>query len=366
MKTKIISIAVIVLVLIGLVVWNQKDSAPKGKETIKIGFVLPLSGNAAFIGEGMKRAAELALKEVQAVDTKYSYEVVFEDDAFTPAKTASALQKLISLEKVDVVSTVASAAGGVANPLAEKAEVVHISTASDPAIAKGEFNFTNWTPPKEEVKVFLAEAQKRGIKKISVFGQTISGITAVIDELKAQLPGTGITIVSEDISNFGTKDFRTAIQKASAAKPDYILAIMFSPELEILTAQAKELGVKVPMTAIESFELSDNPTLFEGLWYVNAADPTKEFSDAYFKEYGKTVSIGTPNAYDTVKMVVYVAEKLGKNTKPTTKELAQAFATIKGYDGALGKNLTMGADHVLISEAVLRIIKDGKPTTLAQ
>lgn len=361
----IIAIVVIVLVVISLAS-TKAPAQPTAKETIKIGFVLPLSGGASYLGEGMKRSAELALKDIKATNTKYNYEVLFEDDAFTPAKTATALNKLINIDKVEVVSTVASAAGGVANPIAEKMKIVHISTASDPAIAKGEFNFTNWTPPVEEVKVFLAEAKKRGIKKISLFGQTISGITAVFDELKKQLPGTGITVVSEDISNFGTKDFRTAIAKAKASGSDYFVICMFSPELEVLNAQIKELGVKTPITAIESFELSDTPAIFEGLWYVNAADPTKAFSDQYFAEYGKPVSIGTPNAYDITKMVVKAAETFDGKTKPTTTQLAHAIAEIKGYNGALGDNIAVGPDHVVITKAVLRMIKDGKPVTIAQ
>ncbi|MES2216010.1 MAG: ABC transporter substrate-binding protein [Patescibacteria group bacterium] len=362
---KVIGIVLIALIVIVVAV-NTKKATPTDKPVVKIGFVLPLSGGASYLGEGMRRAAELAAKEVKASNTKYNYEVTFEDDAFTPAKTASAVNKLISVDHVDVVSTVASAAGVLTNPIAEKAKIVHISTASDPAIARGEYNFTNWTPPVEEVKVFIAEAQKRGIKKISIFGQTISGITAQIDELKKQLPGTGISIVSEDISNFGTKDFRTAIQKAKSANPDYFLVLMFSPELEILANQIKELNVKIPVTAIESFELSDNPGLYEGLWYVNAADPTQEFADSYFKEYGKTVSIGTPNAYDIVKMVVATAETFDGKTKPTTTELAQKLAQLKGYNGALGNNISIGPDHVVITKAVLRTIKDGKPTTISQ
>lgn len=361
---KLIGVIVVIIIVVIVIATSGGKKGETGP--IKIGFALPLSGGAAFIGEGMKHAAELALKDVKAMDTKYNYELIFEDDAFTPAKTATAINKLLTADNVDVVSTVASAAGGVANPIAEKSKVVHISTASDPAIAKGEYNFTSWTPPKEEVKVFIAEAQKRGIKKISIFGQNISGVIAVFDELKRQLPGTGITIVSEDMSNFGTKDFRTAIQKAKASGSDYFLFCMFSPELEVLYAQTKELGVKTPITAIESFELSDTPNIFEGLWYVNAADPTKEFSDKYSAEYGKPVSIGTPNAYDIVGLVVKAAETFDGKVKPTTTQLAHAIAEIKDYNGALGSGIAFGPDHVLITKAVLRIIKDGKPMTITQ
>jgi branched-chain amino acid transport system substrate-binding protein len=358
----------VVIVLIGMGIHlSQKDEmGPEGKQTIKIGYIAPLTGNVAFLGEGVKKAAELAIEEINKEHAKYRYEVIFEDDAFSPAKTATAANKLINVDKVDVIVTVASAAGGVANPIAEKAGVIHFGIASDPLIAKGEYNFINWTPPAEEVKTFIEEAEKRGIKRIAVFGQQISGITAVIDELKHQVEGTSLQIVSEDISNFGDKDFRTAIQKAKASNPDYLLLVMFSPELEIMTKQIREVGIQIPITAIESFELTNEPTLFEGLWYVNAADPTDEFVSKFKTKYGTSPSIATPNAYDIVGLIAAAGEKFDGKTKPASNELVSELVKIKGYDGAMGNNLNIGQDHIVVSKAVVRMIKDGNPVTISK
>ncbi|MSR84953.1 hypothetical protein EXS71_00730 [Candidatus Uhrbacteria bacterium] len=357
----IVGVIVIAFVIVKL---NQSPAAPTIKPTITIGYIAPLSGNVAFLGEGVKNAAELALADLQTKNTKYNYKLLFEDNDFSPAKTASAAQKLISVDHVDALVTVASSAGRVVTPIAEKAQVIHVGIASDPNIAKGTYNFINWTPPDEEVPVFVNQMKKRNIKKLAVFGQQISGITAVIDELKKEIAGTDMQIVSEDISNAGDKDFRTAIKKAEAANPDYFLMVMFSPELEIVAKQIKELGIKIPITAIESFELSDKPELFEGLWYVNAADPTPAFANAYQTKYGKNPSIATPNSYDILGMIVAAAETFDGKTKPSTTDLANALARVRGYNGALGNNISMNANHVVISKAVVRIIKDGKPATI--
>jgi branched-chain amino acid transport system substrate-binding protein len=360
----IIGIAVVVLVVVGVTAYNKKNAVPTEKQTIKIGYVAPLTGNVAFIGTGVKNAAELALEDLKKKDTKYNYELVFEDDAFDPKRTATAVNKLVSVDKVNAFVSVASSAGGVAGPIAEQDKVVHFSIAGDQTIAKGTYNFLNWTPPVEEVKLFIAEAQKRGIKKLAVFDQKQSGITAVIDELKAQLPGTGISIVFEDISNFGTKDFRTTLTKAKATDADYYLLVMFSPEIEIVTNQIRELGITTPLTAIESFELADNPKLFEGLWYVNGADPTPAFAAAYTEKYKHDPTIATPNAYDIVGLIAAAAETFDGKTVPTEEQLANALLNVKGYDGALGKNLSINPDGLVISKAVLRTIKDGKPQTI--
>ncbi len=357
----IIAIVVVVIIVVAV---KRSPSIQTEKPTITIGYIAPLSGGVAFLGEGVKNAAELALADLQSKNTKYNYKLIFEDNAFSPAKTASAAQKLISIDHVDALVTVASNAGGVANPIAEKAQVVHIGIASDPNIAKGTYNFIDWTPPNEEVAVFVDQMKKRNIKKVAVFGQQISGIIAVVDELKKQVQGTDMQIVSEDISNPGDKDFRTAIKKAEAANPDYFVMIMFSPELEIATKQTKELGIKTPMTAIEAFELSDHPELFEGLWYVNAADPTHEFVNAYQTKYGKNATIATPNAYDILGLIAAAAETFDGKTKPSTTDLANALAHVQGYSGALGNNIGINSNHIVVSKAVVRMIKNGKPVTI--
>lgn len=362
-KTVIALVAVIIIIAAGIGM-SQSSVTTGEKPVIKIGYIAPLTGNVAFLGEGVKNAAELAVEEINKKNNKYRYELVFEDDAFVPAKTATAANKLISIDKVDAIVTLASAAGGVANPIAEKAGVVHFGIASDPLIAKGNYNFINWTPPAEEVKVFIEEARKRDIKRIAVFGQQISGITAVIDELDRQIQDTDIEVVSKDISNFGEKDFRTSIQKAKAENPDYILLVMFSPELEIMTKQIRDAGINVPLTAIESFELSDNPSLFEGLWYVNAADPTSEFAESYQNKYGKGPSIATPNAYDIAGLIAEAAESFEGKAKPTSMELVTELLKIKSYDGAMGDDISIDQDHIVVSEAVVRMIKDGKPVTI--
>ncbi len=335
------------------------------KETVKIGYILPLSGNVAFLGQGVKNAAELALADINRKDTKYQYELIFEDDAFDPKRSVAAAAKLINIDKADVIVSVASAAGSAVAPIAETSKVVHFGIAGDPNVAKGEYNFINWTPPAEEVKVFVKEAQKRGIKKVALFSQSISGFAAVTSELKRQLSGTGIELVFEDISNFGTKDFRTAIVKAKTTNPDYYLLNMFSPELEIVMNQLRATGIDTPVTAIESFELSDNPSLFEGSWYINGADPTESFSDAYVEAYDKNPSIATPNAYDIVGIIVSSVEKFKEN-KPSSKQLAQALIETRGYNGALGDNLSINSDGFVISEAVIREIRDGKPVTIGK
>jgi branched-chain amino acid transport system substrate-binding protein len=372
-KTKIsITLVAILLAVWGIIAYSNSNSIGNSSENgqgqiIKIGIAGPLSGSLAFAGEGLKNGADLAIQDFEKANpnSKNSYQVVFEDDGFDPKRAASALNKLISVDKVNAVMTFASAAGNIAQPIAENNKIVHFGIASDPNIAKGDYNFIHWTPPFEEVRLFIQELQKRNIKRVAVFGANIQGITAVIDELEKQTQGTDIQIVSKDVFNFGTTDFRTIVAKAKASNPEIYVPIAFSPELEILAKQLKDANINAPMTSLEGFELTDRPDLFEGYWYVNAADSSDAFRAEYKKMYGKDQVIATANAYDITKMIIDSAERASRANagKPTTSsDIKDALYSVD-IQGALG-HLTIDKDGFVLSKAVTRMIKNGKPVTI--
>jgi branched-chain amino acid transport system substrate-binding protein len=364
----IISCVLIVLFVFGVYTYSQSGvSGNNEKQIIKIGISGPLSGSLAFAGEGLRNGAELAIKQFKEKNpnSKFDYKVVYEDDGFDPKRTASALTKLVAIDKVDALITFASAAGNIAQPIAEKNQVVHIGIASDPHIAVGEYNFIHWTPPFEEAKVFIEELKKRNIKKVAMFGANIQGITAVMDEVQKQVKGTDIEIVSSEVFNFGTTDFRTIIAKAKATHPDIYVPIAFSPELETLAKQLKDAKIDAPMTSLEGFELTEKPDLFEGYWYINAADPSDQFRTEYKNVYGKEQVVATANAYDITKMIIESSERAGKNKKNITS--ADIKDVLYGVDtqGALG-HLTINKDGFVLTKAIVKMIKDGKPIKIQE
>lgn len=370
-KTKIIIVIVVVLAVVwGISSYSKSNSTSQTASTgqvIKIGISGPLSGSLAFAGEGMRNGAELAIHEFEKnnPNAKNSYQIVMEDDGFDPKRTASALNKLISVDKVSALVTFASAAGNIANPIAEKNKIVHIGIASDPNIAKGDYNFIHWTPPFEEVRLFIEELQKRHIKKVAVFGANIQGITAVIDELEKQVQGTDIQIVSKDVFNFGTTDFRTIVAKAKATNPDIYVPIAFSPELETLSKQLKDANIGKPLTSLEGFELTDRPDLFEGYWYVNAADSSDEFRTAYKNMYGKEQVIATANAYDITKMIIDSAERASEanpGKEVSSSDIKDALYNVD-IQGALG-HLKIDKAGFVLTKAVTKIIQNGKPVRI--
>lgn len=340
----------------------ESDKTPK-PEVIKIGATLPLSGDVAMLGESARNAMQLALGELK--NTKYTYELIFEDDKIDPKTASTTATKLITVDNVDAILSFSSGIGNVVNPLAEQNKVIHFGVASDPNVAKGTYNFIHWTPPDEEAKVWVEEIVRRGYKRVALLVVQQQGELAIVESIHKYLAGTGVEVVNEQTFGFGEKDFRTMLIKSQEARPDIYIILAFSPEIDLLYKQFQEVGYKQPVTTIEAFELSNNPAQFEGLWYVNGADPSNTFIEAYKSAYGKDVQLGGGNAYDILKLMVEGFERAGLDpaVKPSAKEVAQTLMKLKGFQGALG-TLNMGEEGIVWSGAVIRNIQGGKPVTI--
>ncbi|MCX6712487.1 MAG: ABC transporter substrate-binding protein [Candidatus Vogelbacteria bacterium] len=364
----IIAIIVIILIIAGIWFYGSKPVVPAGeKQTIKIGVSIPLTGNLAFLGTNYQQAVNLALSELSSSTNKYNYQVVFEDDKFDPATGATTANKLVGIDKVNVLMSFGSPVGNVFSPIAEQNKIIHLNAfASDPNVAKGNYNFIHYTPPYEEAKLMVAELQKKGIKKVALFEQNQPGVAAATAAIRKSIQGTDITLVDQEKFNTGDRDFRSSIVKTKNSGADIIMIDGTSPELELLVKQIKEAGIKTKLTSIESFEFSDQPQLFEGLWYVNAADQTKAFIDKFTSVYGNAPKLGGGNGYDAINMLVYAYEKAGDGkTIPSADQIVPALLSIQNFDGAMG-TLNMGQDHIVNTKAVVRMIKNGVPTTIAE
>ena len=83
---------VIVVVILGLSLISKKEDS----ETIKIGFVGPLSGDLANMGENAQAAASIAAEEINKAGGVLSrkLEIVYEDDVCNGAGGANAVSKL--------------------------------------------------------------------------------------------------------------------------------------------------------------------------------------------------------------------------------------------------------------------------------
>jgi len=206
--------------------------------------------------------------------------------------------------------------------------------------------------------VFISELQKRGIKSVGVIRQNHPGAEAILNSMKKQASEKGITIYEEKF-NSGDKDFKTIIMKEKEKNPDIYFILAYSPELELIAKQVKELGVTKPVTSIEAFDVTTQPELFEGMWYVTAASPIENFRISFKEKYNKEPGYGAGNAYDAYNLIVK-----SMDSADTTEQAAENLRNIRNFSGALGI-LNVDSNNIVQSKAVVREIVNNTFVTIS-
>jgi branched-chain amino acid transport system substrate-binding protein len=344
-----------ILLLICLFLTTQLHA----KETITIGVVCPLTGPVAHIGEEIKNSMVLAAEDV---NTKGLVEVklIFEDDMLQPARAAIAAQKLIKTDKVDALVTASSGTGNVVAPLAEANKIPHIGLASDSKIAKGQYNFIHWTPPFVQADFFVTEARKRRINKISVIELNHQGVLAVTKALEDAMKKEAMPLFKHRF-NSGERDFRAIVAEIKTEQPELIFICAFPPELDLIAKQIRDLGLKTPLSCIESFEITQQKEIFNGSWFVSGSagkgEEAKRFLKRLKDRFNQERLYCGGFAYDTVILFADAFNKNGK--KGSNEEAAKFIQEIKDYPSICGK-ISVDSEGIILSPASLKEIKNGK------
>jgi len=341
--------------LIAVIACNKKDTnQAQNKPIVKIGVVAPLTGNMAMVGEGIKSAVILAEEDLAKRNLKNNYEFIVEDDAYEARKTAMIYPKLKSLDKVDAILSTFSQTGKIIAPHAQADKILHISLSSDAEIARGKYNFLDWTTPKNTAKRMLEFYKKHNIRKIVSFVPNNAGAlpqeTAFMDLVKDD----GEIKVSRHLIAAEERDFRTLFVKSAQEKPDAYLALIYGSSFIPFFKQYREAGETALITSIETFAALSDTSIAEGAYYTDAAVADDEFLKRHQQRFGEISNYGVGTMYDTIMLTVEAFEKAENKT-----QAADELAKIKHYNGVVGK-LEQEEEGIFNSPAILMTIKNGK------
>ena len=343
-------------------------SCQNKQNVVKIGVSLPLTGSDNSIwGKNALNGINIAIDEVNQLNTKYKYEFIIEDSKSDKNVAVSNLNKFISLYNIKycVVDMVSDIVLSMA-PIAEKNKVIILSPgASASAITQaGDYVFRNW--PSD---VFQAETQAKvisevlGWKRIAILSRSDSYGKGLSEELKKDL-NSNVQIVYEQYFNEDINDYKTFLYKIKKVNCDGIYLPVYPQQVSQILVQARQLGLTQNFIGTESFEdyniIKQARDASEGLLYTFPEEPLSDnkvantFREKYTKKYGK---IGTPAdaAYDAVYMLVNSIEKGNNNVEEVKEELHN----IKKYQGASGI-ISMDNNGDAIKPFELKIIKNGK------
>jgi branched-chain amino acid transport system substrate-binding protein len=312
-------------------------------ETVKVGVLLPLTGSQAKFGEIEKRSMEMAVEEINAkggVNGK-PIELIFEDDTGKPDVGRSAVEKLISRDKVPVITGgYSSSVTAAATPVAQQFKVPFVvcTGSADDITEKGYDYVFRINPAASEypnaVKTFLQEVAK-DVKTVallyenSAFGQSSS------KSFEKDAEGIGLKIVVKEGYQAGAIDFTPLLTKVKAANPDMIYMVSYVMDASLLMRQSKELqinpklfvgggaGFTLPEFAKSAGDASDY-VYSATLWVETLPFPgAKEYFTKFQKKYGSETEYHGAEAYSAMYVV---ADALKRAKSITPKDVRDALA----------------------------------------
>lgn len=375
-KNKIV--LAIVLVLIAFVgVWysfsqKQNPPMPQSREPIKIGHIAPLTGDAAIYGDWEREGTELALAELNTKGGINGRQVVIvrEDDKVDPAQSVTALNKLISVDKVQAVMGLPSSGETLAAaPVAEANKVVLMSdgAAAIKVSGAGDYIFRIFPSTAQEGDKLTDLAKSLGKMNAAIMYINNDFGSDMADIVSKSAAKKGINILASEGYSSDVTDFRTQLAKISGKNPDVIFLLGYPKDMGLILKQAGGMGIKAQFLAADAF---DDPSIIatagkfaEGVIYVLPSDQVTETFKANFKaKYGKDASIMNALSYDAFNLLALAIQRGGNDGTAIKNELYK----IHDYAGASGIITIDGNGDAVNRPMVFKIIENGKAVAYQQ
>ena len=306
-------------------------------DEIKIGVIVPESGQSQLLGASFLKAVELAQEDLK--NTKNTYELIIEDSGTTPEQAERAIKKLINVDHVHALLGGISKTGEIVKSYATAAKIPHLCVCSVKTIGDGEYNFTNIPIPEDEAGRWVTEARERGVKIVAIISQDYPSVNGHVKALRERTPGAGISIVYVKQFEESTTDFRAMIAKANKGRqPDVYFVSGYPPALDHLREQLKAQGAR-NVASIIAPSISDRMELFEGDWYTDSDLAHDEFKERFEQKYPNTrfATHMMPYAYDSFNILVQAFES-GENPV----EYVRGVTSYKGEAGAITRERGSG------------------------
>lgn len=338
-------------------------SQPSEDNVIKIGFIGPLSGDAAVFGEPIKNAIGLAVAEVNEVGgiNGRQIEMIYRNGKCNGKDAVSAAQKLIEEDEVKIII------GGVCNSetlaiaqLVNQNNILFLSLSSSSSkiIVADDFIFRN-IPSDDLVGKTLAALVYKDHKTAAVISENSGYTQALRSVFIKRFEELGGEIVADESFTSETDNFRGILKKIKAAKP---AALLINPQTGIaggmIIKQSKELDIAAVLyggnllSGSEALEIAGDNA--EGMFVVDAPglDPDNPKAVQFLE--GSNSDFYLAAAYDDIYILTQAINEVGLDTEKLRDYLDQ----LKDFNGAVSTayGFNRNGDLMGVTPVVRKII----------
>lgn len=336
-----------------------------GDDTVRIGFVEPMSGPISTLGEAAKNTNEITIEQIGENDGfgGRTIETFLKDTQGVPDTGIKRARELVDQENVDfIIGNSTSAVGMAISSFVQEQtdDVVYLATGPQtPLLTKEEckkttFRCTSNTIQFNTVGAYLTHdrAPDDATRVAGVNPDYVYGHNAWRDfkaALKERRPD--VEFVSETFPAFQKGEYKNEIQKTLDAEPDIIHSVLFSGDMVSFVKQGHQFDL---FDKIDTFYAGQTPS-------VVAETLGKEFPEGALLtptgNYEWPESIGTPE-----RVTRFSEEYFNRfDTLPGLKDWDQNCA-LYGVDKAVTETDSLDRD-TLISQLEGQTWESAAPST---
>jgi branched-chain amino acid transport system substrate-binding protein len=307
------------------------SGAASAEDTIKIGLILPMTGQQASTGRQIDAATRLFVQENGAAVAGKKIELILKDDAGSPDVTKRLAQELIVNDKVAFVAGFGITPSALAvAPLATQAKVpeivmaagTSIITEASPYIARTSFTLPQATVPIADWA--LQNGVKKAVTLVSNYGPGLDAEKAFSERLTKG----GGTILENLKVPLANPDFSPFLQKVADLKPDALFVFVPSGSGALFMKQFIERGLdKSGVRLICTGDVTDDDQLNSmgdvalgvvSTHHYSAAHDSPE-NKAFVEAFKKANSGMRPNfmavgGYDGMRLIYEALKKTNGST----------------------------------------------------
>ena len=225
-----------------------------GGNAIKVGLVVPLTGDVKTFGESTRNGAMLAIEEVNAAGgiNGKKIEVVATDDKNDPTETGNAGSKLIDMDRV--VAVIGSVSSKCSVPLSDKCQSAKIPmitpTSTNPKVTVGEdgkrkdyvFRACFIDPFQGTVGARFAIDSLKAKTAAVMYDVGNDYSKGLADYFRAAFEKGGGKITAFESYAKDDVDFSALLTKVKQSSPDVLFIRDYYNKVGLIAKQARQLG----------------------------------------------------------------------------------------------------------------------------
>src|SRR4030095_6249416 len=232
-----------------------------GGDEILIGEYGSLSGSEATFGISSTNGLKLAIEEMNNSGGLLGKKIrlITYDDQGKPSEAQTVVQRLIKNDNVvAVIGEVASSRSKAGAPICQQNKIPMITPAStNPEVtAIGDYIFrVCFIDPFQATVVSKFITNTLKLKKVAILKDVKNAYsTGLSDFFEKEFKNMGGEIIEIQSFSAGDKDFKAQLTSIKAKNPEAIFIPAYYTDVNLISIQAREIGIKVPLVGSDGWE----------------------------------------------------------------------------------------------------------------